>query len=81
MGHENGITSIAFADNDLCTGSFDHNIMVWDLSIINERIIDKQEMRQADVESRRIEMYNNMMNVKGKKGKKGKGAKGKKGKK
>lgn len=41
MGHENGITSIAFADNDLCTGSYDHNIMVWDLSIINERINDK----------------------------------------
>lgn len=41
-------------------------------------------MRQADVETRRIELYNKLMNVKSKKkGKKGgkAGAKGKKGKK
>ena len=46
---------------------------------INERIEEKQELRHADVESRRIELYNKLMNVKSKKkGKKGgKGAKGK----
>ena len=26
-GHENGVTSIAFAWNDLYTGSFDHHII------------------------------------------------------
>jgi len=37
-------------------------------------------MRQADVESRRIEIFSKLMNVKKKKGKKGgKGAKGGKG--
>jgi hypothetical protein len=47
---------------------------------INERIEDKAEMRLADIESRRIEVYNKLMNVKGKK-KKGKGGKaGKAGK-
>jgi hypothetical protein len=54
------------------------------LAEINERIEEKQEMRQADVETRRIELYNKLMNVKSKKkGKKGgkAGAKGKKGKK
>jgi len=79
LGHDNGITSISFAFHDLYTGSFDHHVICWDLQEINERIEEKQELRHADVESRRIELYNKLMNVKSKKkGKKGgKGAKGK----
>ena len=79
IGHDNGITSISFAFHDLYTGSFDHHVICWDLQEINERIEEKQELRHADVESRRIELYNKLMNVKSKKkGKKGgKGAKGK----
>ena len=31
FGHENGVTSIDFANGDLYTGSFDHYIICWDL--------------------------------------------------
>ena len=79
-GHENGVTSIAFANGDLYTGSFDHNIIWWGLKDIEERIGEKDAMRQADIESRQQEMFWKMMDVKGKKRKKGKGgAKGKAG--
>lgn len=78
-GHENGITSISFAFHDLYSGSFDHHVICWDLTEIYERIEEKQEMREVDVESRRIEIFNKLMNAKskkkGKKGGKG-GAKG-----
>ena len=85
-GHENGVTSIAFAYGDLYTGSFDHNIIWWGLKDIEERIGEKDAMRDADIESRRQEMYWKMMDTKGKKRKKGKGGAkktggGKKGKK
>jgi len=73
IGHENGITSISFAFHDLYSGSFDHHVICWDLNEINERIEEKQEMREVDVESRRIEIFNKLMNAKSKKGKKGKG--------
>ena len=81
-GHENGVTSIGFAYNDLFSGSFDHNVICWDLHEIEERIEEKQDMRNADVEARRQEVYANLMGVK--KGKKKGGAKkggAKKGKK
>jgi hypothetical protein len=51
------------------------------LNEINERIEEKQEMREVDVESRRIELFNKLMNAKSKKGKKGKGKGKGKGKK
>ena len=38
IGHENGVTSIAFAHKDLYTGSFDHSIICWDLDDLDERI-------------------------------------------
>ena len=82
-GHENGVTSIGFAWGDLYTGSFDHHIIQWDLKELNERIDEKDEMHQADIESRRYEVYWRLMDAKGKKKKKGKGGakKGGKGKK
>jgi len=81
-GHENGVTSIAFAYGDLYTGSFDHHIICWDLKDLEERITEKEEMRQADIDSRKFEVYWRLMDAKKGKKKKG-GAKGgkKKGKK
>ena len=82
-GHENGVTSIGFAYGDLYTGSFDHHIICWDLADLNERISEKEDMRQADIDSRKFEVYWRLLDTKkGKKKGKG-GAKGgkKKGKK
>lgn len=42
-GHENGVTSIDFAQGDLYTGSFDHYIICWDLEEINERVEERKE--------------------------------------
>ena len=78
-GHENGVTSIGFAFGDLYTGSFDHHIICWDLADLDERINEKEDMRNADIDSRRFEVYWRLMDTK-KKGKKGKGG-GKGGKK
>ena len=70
-GHENGVTSICFANNDLYTGSFDHLIICWDLQEVEERINEKAEMRQSDIESLRYEAYWRMKGTKGMKKKKG----------
>lgn len=40
-GHENGVTSIAFACGDLYTGSFDHHVICWDLADLEDRISEK----------------------------------------
>ena len=72
-GHENGVTSIAFGYGDLYTGSFDHHIIQWNLKELNERIEEKKANFDADVESRRYEVYWRLMDAKGKKKKKGKG--------
>lgn len=72
-GHENGVTSIAFAFGDLYTGSFDHHIMCWDLGDLEERIGEKEDMRNADIESRRYEVYWRLLDAKKGKKKKGKG--------
>ena len=81
IGHENGVTSIGFAYNDLYTGSFDHHIICWDLKDLDERITEKEDMRNADIESRKIETYWRLMDTKKgkKKGKKGGAAKAKAG--
>ena len=52
-GHENGVTCIGFANNDMYTGSFDHFINCWDLADVEERVMEKEDMRWADIESRR----------------------------
>ena len=77
-GHENGVTSIGFANNDMFTGSFDHFIICWDLNDVEERVGEKEDMRFADIESRRIEVYSKIMDVKRSKKKKGKGGGAKK---
>ena len=40
-GHDAGITCIAFANNDMYTGSYDHNIICWDLQELDGRIEEK----------------------------------------
>lgn len=65
-GHENGVTSIAFAFADLYTGSFDHHIICWDLNDLDERIQEKDDMRQADIDSRKVETYMRLMDNKNK---------------
>ena len=77
-GHENGVTSIAFAFGDLYTGSFDHHVICWDLADLEERIGEKEDMRQADIDSRKFEVYWRLLDTKGKRKKGGKGAKAKK---
>ena len=72
-GHENGVTSIGFAAGDLYTGSFDHHVICWDLQDIEDRIAEKEDMRQADIESRRYEVYWRLMDTKKGKKKRGKG--------
>ena len=44
-GHEDGVTSIGFAYNDLYTGSFDHHVICWDLADLEDRIAEKEDMR------------------------------------
>jgi WD40 repeat protein len=72
-GHENGVTSIGFAAGDLYTGSFDHHVICWDLNDLEDRISEKEDMRQADIESRRYETYWKLMDAKKGKKKRGKG--------
>lgn len=73
VGHDNVITSITFAFKDLYTSSFDHSIICWNLRELDERIQEKEDMRQADIDSRKVETYFRMMDSKKgkKKGKKG----------
>ena len=82
-GHANGVTCFAFANNDLFSGSFDHCIINWNLREIEKRIVEREMMREEDIRSRKIEVYNRVIEARrGKKKKKGKGGKkGKKGKK
>ena len=56
-GHDNGVTSIGFAYNDLYTGSFDHQIISWELADLDARIEEKEMLREADIQSRRYEVY------------------------
>ena len=73
VGHENGVTSIGFAFGDVYTGSFDHHVICWDLNDLQERIMEKVDMRDADIESRKYEVYWRVLDAKTKKKKKGKG--------
>ena len=81
-GHENGVTCLAFANNELFSGSFDHYIICWDVVELEKRIYERDLMRKEDILSRKIEVYWRTIEArKGKKKKKG-GKKGaKKGKK
>ena len=44
-GHENGVTCLAFANQELFSGSFDHYIICWDMQEIKKRILEKELMR------------------------------------
>jgi hypothetical protein len=63
---------LAFAHNELFSGSFDYYIICWDLNEVKDRIIERQQMREADIASRKIEVYYRTLasRKKGKKGKK-----------
>jgi hypothetical protein len=47
--------------------------MCWDLGDLEERIGEKEDMRNADIESRRYEVYWRLLDAKKGKKKKGKG--------
>mmetsp|Transcript_15844 Transcript_15844/g.24376 ORF Transcript_15844/g.24376 Transcript_15844/m.24376 type:complete len:164 (+) Transcript_15844:762-1253(+) len=63
-GHENAITNITFAFNDLYTASFDHHIICWDLQELDDRILEKEDMRGEDILSRRVEVYTRIITSK-----------------
>ena len=74
IGHEDGVVSLEFCDNNLYSGSFDHSIRSWDLKEMEERILDRKRMYQEDILSRKNEAY--MLSLHGgKKAKKPKKAK------
>jgi WD40 repeat protein len=76
-GHENGVTCLAFANQELFSGSFDHYIICWDMLEIETRINERELMRAEDILSRKIEVFWRI--IEAKKGKKKKkGGKGKK---
>ena len=80
--HENGVTCLAFANQELFSGSFDHYIICWDMKEIDDRIKERELMRQEDIRSRKYEVFRRIIDAKKGKKKKGKGGKkGKKGKK
>ena len=56
-GHENSITSIQLAFGDLYSGSYDHHIICWDLDTLEERLEEKEMMRQVHIESMQIEVW------------------------
>jgi len=75
LAHENGVTCLTFANNDLYTGSFDHYIYCWDLPEIKNRIVERDMMREEDIRSRKIEVFSRLMFKKKKKGGKRKAGK------
>lgn len=77
--HENGVTSLAFANHELFSGSYDHYIICWDMQEIETRIKERALMRDEDILSRKIEVYERF--IEAKRGKKKKGKPAKKGKK
>jgi len=76
-GHDNGVTSLEFANNELFSGSYDHYIICWDLYDLEKRINERELMRFEDILSRKIEVYERALGAK-KKTKKGKSKKKKK---
>lgn len=56
-GHDDGIISLSFADNMLYSGSFDHSIRSWDIKEMQQRISDRSAMSAEDVESKKYEVY------------------------
>jgi F-box and WD-40 domain protein 1/11/F-box/WD-40 domain protein 7 len=48
-GHDDGIISLAFADNMLYSGSYDHSIRSWDVKEMMQRISERNSMSFEDV--------------------------------
>ena len=40
IGHTNGVLTMAFANNSLFTGSYDHCMIMWDLNEIEQKIYE-----------------------------------------
>lgn len=80
IGHKDGVTCMTFANNQIFTGSYDKNMIVWDLADVEQKIYENQRMRAEDIRSRKFEVFEAHMESKGKR-KKAKGKKSKKGKK
>ena len=72
-GHSNGVTTIGFANNDMYTGSYDWNIICWNLSEIQDRIECLEDMRVDEQETIKYETYWKILDAK--KGKKKRGVK------
>ena len=64
VAHRNGVTSIVLVNNMLVSASFDHYIVAWDFPAMLLRIEEKKLMRLADIESRKIEVFNRLMDEK-----------------
>lgn len=79
-GHTNGVLSLAFADNNLFSGSYDQYLIMWDLNEIEHKINELQRMQFEDLRSKKFEAFEAYMESKGKR-KKAPKKKGKKGKK
>lgn len=70
-GHENAITNITFCGNDVQSASLDHNILVWDLMALFERVEEKWDFQEEMLYSYKFEWYYKQKEG-GKKGKKAK---------
>ena len=64
QAHRNGVTSIVLANDMLFTASFDHYLVAWDFPAMLLRIEEKRMMRLEDIASRKIEVYNRLMDEK-----------------
>ena len=82
VGHTNGVTCFTIANRkELCSGSYDHYVLIWDLDKLDKRITEGNMMFREDVLSRKYEVYyKSLYGKKKKKGKAKKAAKAKKGK-
>jgi len=62
--HRNGVTSLVMCFNMLVTASFDHYVVTWDFEAAEQRIKEKKLMRDEDILSRKIEVYNRALDEK-----------------
>lgn len=68
------MTCIAFVNNEIYTGSKDHSIICWNLNDLDDRIENREEMREADIETMKNETYWRVIVARKGKKKKGKSA-------
>ena len=73
-GHLDGVTCMEIFGDKIYSGSFDQNILVWDMEEMRKRIEERSVMTREDIESRKIETFLRALNntKKGKTNKKGK---------